>query len=100
MLPDFGPRVGIPRVGKRHSQRQRDLQPGAIPGRHDGLRLGGCQNQVKCGWADTGSMDGATTAASGRALSVNLTIAQALGPNSSSFFPLNSRPRVCSGTYR
>jgi hypothetical protein len=33
-----------------------------------------------------------------RALSVTLAIAQALGPNSSSFLPLNSWSRVCSVT--
>src|SRR5712692_7495196 len=97
MLPHFGPRAGIPRGGKREAQRQRDLEPGAIPRRqHGGPRLGAGPNQVKCGWADTCSTGGATVAARQRALSVNLTIAQALGPNLSSFFPLNSRPRVCS----
>ena len=101
MLSHFGPCVLIPRVGKRHPEGQRNLEPGAVPRwEHDGLSLGRGPNQVKCGWADTGSTGGATVAASRRALSVNLTIAQALSPNSSSRFPLNSRPRVCSGTCR
>ena len=49
MLPDFGPRAGIPGVGKRHPEGQRNLEPGAVPRwEHDGQRLGGCRNQVKC----------------------------------------------------
>src|SRR5437879_5912190 len=54
MLPYFGPGVGIPGVGKRHSEYQRDLEPWAIPlWEHDGLRLGGCRNQVKRAPFDT-----------------------------------------------
>ena len=53
MLPDFGPRAGIPRVGKRHPERQRDLQPGAVPRQHDGPRLGRGTNQVKRTQFDT-----------------------------------------------
>ena len=49
MLSHFGPCVLIPRVGKRHPEGQRNLEPGAVPRwEHDGQRLGGCRNQVKC----------------------------------------------------
>jgi len=53
MLPDFGPRAGIPRVRQRQAQRQRNLQPGAVPRQHDGLRLGKCRNLVKCPQSET-----------------------------------------------
>src|SRR6266566_3848126 len=54
MEPHFGPRVSIPRVDKGHAEGERDLEPGAIPRRqHDGLRLGGCRNEVKCPRRDT-----------------------------------------------
>ena len=53
MLSHFGPCVLIPRVGKRHPEGQRNLEPGAVPRwEHDGLSLGRGPNQVKCGWAD------------------------------------------------